>query len=202
MRRITYHAQTTLDGRIADADGGFWEPFPWGETEQAYVNDLFRTADTWVLGRHMYDAIVPWWSAVASGNLPDDAGDLGPASRDFADIFTGLRIVVVSRTLDDDGTRTVLRGDPVAALRELKAGDGGDIVFSCGPRLLAPIAAAPGLVDEYLFAVHPMVLSSGPRVFDEVRADLPLRLVGAEVFEGGAVVLRYEPQPPADADLA
>jgi dihydrofolate reductase len=193
MRRITYHAQTTLDGRIAKADGTFWEPFPWGEVETAYVNDRFRAADTWVLGRHMYDAIVPWWSAVASGNLPADAGDLDPASRDFADIFAGLRIVVFSRTLADDGTRTVVSGDPVEALRALKTGDGGDIVLSCGPELLGAIAAAPGLVDEYLLAVHPVVLSSGRRVFDEVRADLPLRLVGTKVFEGGAVVLRYEP---------
>ncbi len=29
MRQIVLHMQTTLDNRIANADGTFWEPFPW-----------------------------------------------------------------------------------------------------------------------------------------------------------------------------
>ncbi|MFD9945604.1 hypothetical protein ACFWYW_46140 [Nonomuraea sp. NPDC059023] len=31
MRKIVFHTQTTLDNRIANAAGGFREPFPWGE---------------------------------------------------------------------------------------------------------------------------------------------------------------------------
>ena len=35
MRRIAVHMQTTFNNRIANADGGFWEPFAWGEEEMA-----------------------------------------------------------------------------------------------------------------------------------------------------------------------
>ena len=66
MRKIVVHMQTTLDNRIANGAGMFWEPFPWGEQEQAYINNEFRAADTLVLSRVLYDAIVPWWDAVAS----------------------------------------------------------------------------------------------------------------------------------------
>ena len=66
MRKIIVHMQSTLDNRIANAQGAFWEPFPWGEPEVAYVNQFFRTADTWALSRVMYDAIVPWWDGVAT----------------------------------------------------------------------------------------------------------------------------------------
>ncbi len=76
MRRVIYHAHVTVDGRIANADGELWEPFPWGEAEIGYVNGWFRETDTWVLGRNMYDAVVPWWNAVASGNPPEEAGEL------------------------------------------------------------------------------------------------------------------------------
>ncbi len=114
------------------------------------------------------------------------------ASLEFGAIFRDLRIAVFSRTLPDDDTRTVLRGDPVEELIALKRLDGRDIMLSCGPALLGPLATEPGLIDEYLLAVSPIVLSGGPRLFDHVRRDLPLRLAHAEVFDGGAVVLRYQ----------
>jgi dihydrofolate reductase len=189
MRRVIYTAQTTVDGRIAKGNGELWEPFPWGETEIAYLNGFFRETDTWVLGRQMHDVIVPWWNEVAAGRLPDDAGDLDPASLEFGRIFGGLRIAVFSRTLGDDPGRRVLRGDPAAELAALKAEDGRDIMLSCGPALLGRLA---GLVDEYLLPVSPVVLSDGKRIFDDLPHDVPLRLAHVEVFDAGAVVLRYQ----------
>lgn len=189
MRKVIYHAQTTVDGRIARADGELWEPFPWGETEVAFVNEFFRATDTWVLGRQMYDVIVPWWSKVAAGNPPEQAGALDAASLDFARIFAGLRIAVFSHTLDDDPGRTVLRGDPAEQLATLKREDGRDIMLSCGPALLGQVAS---LVDEYLLAVSPVVLGGGKRIFDDLQHDIPLRLAQAQVFGGGAVVLHYQ----------
>jgi dihydrofolate reductase len=179
-------------GRIANGDGELWEPFPWGEPEIRHVNERFRAADTWVLGRRMYDVIVPWWTAVAAGDPPEEAGQLDAASLEFAEIFRDLDIAVFSRTLASDGAHTVLGGDPVEDLAALKRAEGRDIMLSCGPALLAPLAAAPGLIDEYLLAVSPIVLSSGKRIFD-LDKDLPLRLTHSKAFDAGAVVLRYEP---------
>jgi hypothetical protein len=34
VRKIVLHMQTTLDNRIANAQGVFWEPFPWGDEEK------------------------------------------------------------------------------------------------------------------------------------------------------------------------
>jgi dihydrofolate reductase len=110
---------------------------------------------------------------------------------DFAAILGGLSKVVISRSIEAGPDRAVLRGDLPAGLAELKAGDGPDIILSCGPSVLAPLAAVPGLVDEYLVVIHPAVLSSGPRLFGDGGVDLALRLVESRVFDGGAVVLRY-----------
>jgi dihydrofolate reductase len=182
MRSIVVHMQTTLDGRIARPDGQFWEPFPWGEQESAYVNDYFRRAGTWAMSRVMYDAIVPWWESVARGELPADVDELGPADLEFARILTGLRKVVFSRSRPG-----ALSGDLVAALRELD----GRIVLSAGPATLGPLLDADGLVDELLLAVHPVVLGEGPGMFDHVTAGRAWRLLDSRPFDGGAVVLRY-----------
>ena len=194
MRRIVVFMHTTLDNRIATADGSFWEPFPWGEEEMAYNNELFRAAGTWVFGRVTYDAVVPWWDAVARGEIPDDEDVLTPADHEFAALQARLPKVVLSRTLAPAPGRTVVAGDPVAHLTALKEQEGGDVFLSCGPETLAPAAADPGVIDQFLLVVHPVVLSSGPRLFGALDRDLALRLVDSRVFTGGGAGLRHEPR--------
>ncbi|MFI9556597.1 dihydrofolate reductase family protein [Nonomuraea endophytica] len=190
MRKIVFHMQTTLDNRIANAAGGFWEPFPWGEEETAYITGQFARADTWALGRTAYETIVPWWDRVARGENPGD-GPLTAADHGFARQQRAMEKIAFSRTLRSTPERLVVGGDLVAELTALKHKDGKDVILSCGPHTLAPLAAAPGLIDEYLFAVTPAVLSSGPRMFDGLTTDLGLELAETRVFDGGAIVARY-----------
>jgi dihydrofolate reductase len=70
MRALVVHMQATLNNRIANADGVFWEPFAWGEEEMIWLNQRLRAADTWALGRRTYEAIVPWWDQGGRGRGP------------------------------------------------------------------------------------------------------------------------------------
>jgi dihydrofolate reductase len=202
MRTLVAHMQTTLDGRIARADGTFWEPFAWGDAEQDFINGAFRQADTWVMGRHVFEAVVPWWEAVARGEIPDEGYEPSEADLAFARILVGLERIAISRELDEAPGRRVIRGDIAAALRELKATEGRDIVLSAGPSVLGPLAAVPGLIDEYLVVVHPAVVGEGPRLFGEGGVALGLRVLGTWTFPDGAVVLRYAAGPRAAVDPA
>ncbi len=49
-----------------------------------------------------------------------------------------------------------------------------------------------GLIDEYLFAVCPVVLGKGRRFFGELEDPLTLRLVEVRRFEAGEMFLHYE----------
>lgn len=193
MRKVIIHMQTTLDGRISKPDGFFWQPFPWGDEETAYVNRMFIAADTWVMSRKLYDFVVPYWEQVAAGTAPDIGLADSPARDEFAQVLVGLNKVVFSHTLKDDPStrRVVLAGDTVSHLRELKQQEGADIIASFGPGTLGPLASEPGLIDEYLIVIHPAVLAAGPRMFQDTTRDLQLQLVDARVFDAGAAVLRY-----------
>jgi dihydrofolate reductase len=193
MRRIIVHMQTTLDGRISKPDGFFWDPFPWGDEETAYVNRRFAAADTWVMSGRLYEFVVPYWEQVAVGTAPDIGVPDSLARDDFARILTGLTKVVFSHTLKDDPAtkRVVFSGDLAAHLHALKQEDGADIIASFGPRTLGPLASLPGLIDEYLIVIHPHVLTDGPRMFEHATRELTLRLEESRAFDAGAVVLRY-----------
>ena len=164
MRKLVVHMQTTLDNRIANDQGVFWEPFPWGQVEQDYINDHYARADAWVMSRPIYEAVVPWWETVARGEVPDDVEGVTEVDREFARLLAGMTKVVISRTIDPAPGREVIDGDIAAHLEKLKAGEGRDVILSCGPATLAPLTATPGLIDEYLVVVHPRPRQRAPAV--------------------------------------
>jgi dihydrofolate reductase len=187
MRRVVVHMQSTLNGCIANAQGTVWQ----------HINEVFRAADTIVLSRVMYEAIVPWWEIVAAGQVPDDVPEVSATFQEFASILSGLRKVVISRTWPATDERPVINGDVVAELQHLTAQEGeADILLAAGPQTLGPVISTPGLVDEYVVAVHPAVLASGPQLFGHLTTDLALTLVDATSFDGGVLVLRYQVVAP------
>jgi riboflavin biosynthesis pyrimidine reductase len=145
------------------------------------------------MSRVLYESIVPWWEEVAAGRRPDDATELGPADLDFAAIETRLTKVVFSRTMEPAEDRVVIAGDLIPKVRELKLEVGADIILSAGPRTLGPLIDAPGLIDEYVVAIHPAIVADGPGMFDGATRDIPLELTEHRVFDGGAIVARYRP---------
>jgi dihydrofolate reductase len=193
MRKLIVLMQTTLDGRISQADGRFWQPFAWGEEETAYVNETYARADTWAMSRRLYEVVVPYWEQVAAGTTSDTEVLESPASLEFARLLASMRKLVLSHSLvDDPATRREVRsGDAVAHLRELKQQDGADVIASFGPKTLGPLADVPGLIDEYLLILHPAVLASGPRLFDHLTHDLGFTLASARIFDSGAAIMRY-----------
>jgi dihydrofolate reductase len=49
------------------------------------------------------------------------------------------------------------------------------------------------LIDEYEFAVQPILAGHGPTLFAGLSEQLELKLVGRHELRSGAVALRYQP---------
>jgi dihydrofolate reductase len=89
-----------------------------------------------------------------------------------------------------DDPHDVVGGDLDAAVAELKAEPGGDLLLMGGADLAAELGSR-GLIDEYLVFVHPVVLGGTKRPFAEGTTRLGLTLVESRTFDGQAVLLRY-----------
>jgi dihydrofolate reductase len=85
-----------------------------------------------------------------------------------------------------------VRGDLETAVRQLKA-EPGTRLFVGGVTLPQALAEL-GLIDEYVFVVHPRVAGHGPTLFAGLPTYLDLKLVSRLEFASGAVAMRYEPR--------
>lgn len=181
MAKLIYAISTSLDGYIADVDGGL----DWGHpSEDAHVffNELQRSVGTSLYGRHMYETMRVWDTFVLE--------DLPEVQREFAEAWRETDKVVYSSTLDDvHEPRTRLERSFDPELVETMKSE-ADRDMSIGGAGLAAEAIRAGLVDRYLLRLVPTIIGGGTPVLpDEVRVDLALNTT--RLFEDGSVLLDY-----------
>jgi dihydrofolate reductase len=179
---LIYTALQSLDGYIADEQGGFEWAAP-DEEVHAFVNELTRPIGTHLYGRRMYEVLSAW-------ERPDELPGMTEAMRDFADIWKAADKVVYSRTLDavsTERTRLEREFDP-EAVRALKESSERDLAIG-GPGLAASAFRA-GLVDELQLFIAPTIVGGGTSSLPSgVRLDL--ELIDERRFDGGMAYLRY-----------
>ncbi len=138
-----------------------------------------------LFGRTTYELMEEAWPRVARDPKADRT------SREWARKLEAKPKYVVSTTRRDfpwSNTHHV-EGDLARAVRALKrATPRGLLVGS--PQLSAALQRL-GLVDEYLFVVHPVVAGHGPYLFPGLRPSLRLELVASRRLRSGIVALHY-----------
>jgi dihydrofolate reductase len=190
MRKITAGLFVALDGVVEAPDQ--WH-FPYFNDEMgAAVGGQLGAAGTILLGRKTYDSFAGAW--------PDrEAG--GDEDAEFAKKLGDTRKVVVSNQQLKFAWRNSeqLEGDLVEGITALKNEPGGDIGMSGSVSLVRQLLAA-GLLDELHLLVHPIVVGTGMRLFDEGNP-IPLKLLSSQTFETGVIYTVYGPaHPPVAAN--
>jgi dihydrofolate reductase len=178
MRKLIIGSFVSLDGVIES-------PMTWATpffTEEA-VEDAYAKAgeaEYFLLGRKTFEMFAAKWPSL---------------SGKYMDRMNGLRKLVVSNSLADASwNASIVNGDIVAKLRELKSENGGNLLKYGISRLDQTLLQA-GLVDAYELSIIPTRVGAGKRAFDEVDpALLDFDLTGVRSFQNGVVVLTYEPK--------
>lgn len=181
MRMLIFSMSVSVDGFIADRDGGFAWSVP-GEEQFRFHIEQTRELGGVLCGRRLYETMLPWDT---DPSLRDDA-----AGAEFAEVWCALPKVVFSRTLDSvRGNARLATGsvtEEVAAALESTDRD-----VEIGGATLAAEAVTLGLVDELRMFRNPIVVGGGtpflPPVTDAVRLDL----VETRTFASRVVYERY-----------
>jgi dihydrofolate reductase len=191
--KLTLHAFVTIDGvmqgpggREEDTDnqfthGGWVIPFA-DEDMGEVVDAWFERAGAFLLGRRTYEIFYPYWSKVTS---PED---------DVAQKLNQLPKHVVSRSLSslDWENSTLIAGDVVEAVKELKERPGGELQLH-GSSQLAQTLVEHDLIDEYRLIVFPVVLGAGKRLFRDGLVPISFETLETWTTSSGAISLKLRP---------
>jgi dihydrofolate reductase len=185
---LSVHTFISLDGVMQgpggaqeDPSNGFerggWLVPQSGDGQLAPVDGWFRNAEAILLGRSTFQMMRTYWSQVTD---PDNL------------VATGLNTwpkYVVSNTLSDDdaawANTTVLRGDILEQVRQLKAKPGGELQVHGSWQLVRSLHDA-GLVDVYRLLQLPVVVGDGKRLFADGAVPATYAITDSQVLGGGA----------------
>jgi dihydrofolate reductase len=191
MARLTVTTFVTLDGVMQapggpdeDRDSGFehggWVVPHFDEATGAYMDEVFRRAGSFLLGRRTYDIFVRHWPHVTDQDDP------------IASRLNTLPKYVASRSLEstDWQSSTVIRNVPadIARLKE----QANDELQVHGSGELIQSLAAHDLVDGWNVLTFPVVLGTGKRLFGGGAAPTGLRLTDHRATPSGVAIAAYE----------
>lgn len=186
MGSVSVFNAISLDGYFTDADNDMsWAHRNADDPEwRAFVSGNASAGDAVLLfGRVTYDLMRSYWpTAAAKRDSPD-----------VAERMNSGRKVVVSRSVkrpDWQNTEVISR-DLVNAVRRMKAKE--TIVIMGSGKVIAQLAEAGDVIDDYQLIVNPIVLGKGRTMFDGVTRPFELKLGEVRSFKNGKISLIYRP---------
>ena len=193
MRKLKLQMQLSIEGFVAGPNGEMdWMTWNWDDEIKNYVNDLTDSIDCILLGGHMPAGFIPYWESVVADK--ENPQNRGIGEYEFGKKMVNTPKVVFTKTIEKSiWNNTVLaKGDITEEVNRLKAQNGKDIIAYGGANFVSNLIKY-NLIDEYHLFINPTAIGNGMTIFKEISQKLNLKLMKANPFDCGIVVLCYEP---------
>ena len=171
MPTIAYYVAASLDGYIADADGGVgW--LPEGDSDDYGYADFYAGVDALAMGRRTYDQVLGF------GEWP----------------YAGKPAYVFTNNPPDDNPYGVefVSASPTEFAQSVAARYSGALWLVGGGNLAEQFRLA-GLIGECWIFVIPIILGRGVSLFGGGAPHTALELVQTQTYNDGVVMLHYRP---------
>ncbi len=192
--KLTTTTQISVDGVVQGNGGasdedrrrgferGGWAMGKGDDETRTFINQTYQRADAFLFGRRTYELFAGYWGVREDLENPI-VGALNTRPK-----------YVASNTLTDAqwADTTVLSGDVVATISELKAKPGGELQVH-GSGALVRWLLANDLVDEMTMLIVPVVVGQGTRLFPDAGPDIALDLVDSRADSKGVTIQVYRP---------
>lgn len=164
-------------------DRGGWVATYFDDEGGAYVLDTINRAEAFLFGRWTYDLFADYWGV----KLKDSDNPIAAA-------FNSKPKYLASTTTTEptwEGT-TLLQGDTVAAIEELKSQSGGELQVHGSCQFVSWLIENE-LVDEVNLLTMPVVVGQGKRLFPEGGLDMSFEVAESRVTPAGVSIVTYKP---------
>ena len=188
MRKIIATEFYTLDGLMSDPkDQMDWVLDNFDPELGKYEDDVYETADTLLLGRVTYKIFESFWPNAAT-NPETPEGD-----RAMAQVINKITKIVFSKTLDKvewENSKLVNEINPEKILN-MKQEQGKNMLLVGSANIVQQMTNL-GLIDEFHFVVHPVILGTGKPLFKEIKERHNLKFLDTKKYKNGVVLLTYQ----------
>lgn len=174
-RKVVAHLFNSVNGVVESPN--LWQFDAFGPDEGQLMGEVIGPVTDVVIGRKLWQEWSEYW----------------PGSDDpFGQFINPVRKHVVTATLSGElpWNSTVIGGDPVDYVRQLRGQGAGDISVAGGIDTVRSLFLA-GVVDELILTTHPVVTNEGRRLFDESVPTTRLSLLRATQTVAGNAILVY-----------
>lgn len=191
MGKLVLISFLTLDGVLQspgakdeDLEGGFqyggWQ-LPYFEDADTTVSDRLHHAGAMLIGRKTYDIFAGYW--------PTTGRDVDQ----FGDLMNKLPKYVASTTLQKTEweNSNLIKGDIREGVEKVKKEIDKDIIIF-GSGNFCQTLMKLNLIDEYILFIHPLVLGTGKKLFEDDVAKLNLEFVSSKSSKNGVVEINYK----------
>ncbi|MGE5810228.1 MAG: dihydrofolate reductase family protein [Ignavibacteria bacterium] len=180
MRKVILDVAISLDGYIEGPNG----EYDWCFTDQDYgFTELLNRIDTIFYGRKSWELF---------GNYTP--GPPAPEmEKKMFEMMKSKKKYVFSRTLKSTEGAEIISNDIEARVKKIKNEYGKDIHLFGGASLVTTFVNS-NLIDEYLLAVHPVILGAGKPLFTDIKEQKNLELTDTKIYPNGLVILQYVPK--------
>jgi dihydrofolate reductase len=188
MRKIFLFMTMTVDGFFAGPDNELdWMVNTPDQELNHDIVDLLKRFDDGFIGYPTASGMIPYWAEVArnpAASKEDQA---------IAGVVNRLHAFIVSNKeekLEWDNVELLLAkqdDDLIKAVTKIRQQPGKDLGVPGGIRT-AQTFVRLGLIDEYVFMVHPIAIGYGKRIFTN---KVQLELVSAKTYKSGVVRVHY-----------
>lgn len=185
MRKLKLQIQMTIDGFIAGVNGEMdWMVFDWSSDLKEYVTAITEPVDTIVLGRHLAEGFIPYWTAALHQTEPEEG----------AQKMVETPKVVFSKTLTSSQweNTTIANGALADEINALKTQKGADMIVYGGGKFVASLLKE-NLIDELHLFINPVAIGKGMPIFNDITQAQNFELVFSKPFDCGITVLKYKP---------
>src|SRR4051812_24451598 len=190
MRKVVVVNNVSLDGvmqapggKNEDTRGGFklggWAgPYHDAVKAREMGKGMAKASDM-LFGRRTYEHMYQVWH--------------GRTDNPFSPVLDNAQKYVASTTLEDPlpwQKSTLLKGDGADAVADLRKKDGKDLVILGSGELIRSLLRRK-LIDELVLLIHPLLLGSGRRMFDEDSDLTTFELTDSVPTTTGVIIATY-----------
>jgi dihydrofolate reductase len=183
MRKVCLLAHVSLDGFLGGPNG----EMDWIKHDDEifqYVTDHFKSIDTCLYGRVVYQMMESYWPTVSK---KPNATNL---ERSHADWVENIQKIVFSTTLEKvewKNTR-LIKSNIEEEILKLKNQSGKNMMIFGSPRLTHSLLQL-GLIDEFVLNINPIILGNGIQLYKDIKNRIDLKLISSTTFKCGVVGL-------------